>query len=1173
MNLSTLRILPLLCLLATSAAHLHGAENQAILVEKEGRVVLTKSGKPTAPAEKGAVLEARDRIGTGESSRAVLRMSERWFARIDEETELTITPAAFGAKDAKALDVALGGAFIYSREAEGEVQIQTPSATGGLRGTQLLVRVAKDGTSHFHVLEGRVDLANPHGRVSLAAGEAGEASKDKAPRKTAVIQARNILQWALYYPAVLQPEDLPLSQTEQRHLDPSLNAYRQGDLLAALALHPKNIPPTSTNTRLYHAAVLLAAGRVDAARAAIAQTPTEHPARKALELMLAAVLLHERPAPLPDSPSASALIAESYYQQSRSQLAPALDAARRAAALLPTSGFAWTRVAELEFSHGRIPAARAALARALHHTPRNAQAHALSGFLLCAENRIAPAQSAFEAAIAIDPALGNAWLGLGLTKIKQGHTSEGRADLQTAATLEPTRSFLYSYHGKALSAAGLSSLARKDLDLARQLDPADPTPWLYSAIQNQQENAYNTAIADFRESLRLNENRRVYRSQFLLDQDRAVRGANLAKVYQNAGMDDLAVREAVRAVEADYSNPSAHLFLANAYDALRDPSRVSLRHETPWFNELLLSFLLSPVGGGPLSQFVSQQEYSKLLETDGLGGSYLGEWRSDGILTQRASTFLTSGRFSAGIDALYHYDNGLRPNNATSREEIYWQFKYQLSPDDVLYSLGKFQDQESGDRFLTTDNRPLSPRLDFEEKQQPGLLLAGLNHRWAPGSHTLFLGGRLAAQQRITDPLTNQLILAHSDAPPLGSIPPESIASDPFNLSIQRKFEIYSAELQHLWDTEHHTLLLGSRIQDGTFSTSASLSALNPATQPLYSNPAADQLFDTPFSRQSFYTYDFLKLTPTLTLLGGASWDHIEKPVNFRSAPISSRSESIERFNPKIGAVFSPSQALSLRAAYTESLGGVSFDESVRLEPAQFAGFNQSFRTIISESLVGSVEAPVFKTLGLAAEGALPSNTWWSASLHLLRQEVDRSTGAFELLTDSAFPTGQAIFPSSTPQQLRYDERILTLGLNQLIDREFALGARYRHTTADLSTSYPLIPSSIAPAAHATDSGTLQHLLLCANWNSPSGWFARAEANWYSQNQERSLASLPPTHTGDDDFWQFHLQTGYRFHRNLCEITTGILNITGADYRLSPLTSNELLPRDPTLFVRVRLSF
>ncbi len=106
-----------------------------------------------------------------------------------------------------------------------------------------------------------------------------------------------------------------------------------------------------------------------------------------------------------------------------------------------------------------------------------------------------------------------------------------------------------------------------------------------------------------------------------------MRGTNLAAIYLNDGMPEQSVREAVRAVNNDYSSAAAHLFLANSYNALRDPTRVLLRYETAWFNELLVSNLLSPVGGGPLSQFVSEQEYSKLFEHDGLGIS-----NGDGLL-------------------------------------------------------------------------------------------------------------------------------------------------------------------------------------------------------------------------------------------------------------------------------------------------------------------------------------------------------------------------------------------------------------------------------------------------------------------------------------------------------------------------------------------------------------
>lgn len=117
---------------------------------------------------------------------------------------------------------------------------------------------------------------------------------------------------------------------------------------------------------------------------------------------------------------------------------------------------------------------------------------------------------------------------------------------------------------------------------------ADPTPWLYLALLRQEQNRINEAIRALEESVARNENRRVFRSRLLLDEDRAVRGANLASLYRDAGMREVAVREAGRAVDADYANASAHLFLAHSYNALRDPRQADLRYETAWFGEFLM---------------------------------------------------------------------------------------------------------------------------------------------------------------------------------------------------------------------------------------------------------------------------------------------------------------------------------------------------------------------------------------------------------------------------------------------------------------------------------------------------------------------------------------------------------------------------------------------------------
>src|SRR5213075_312254 len=179
------------------------------------------------------------------------------------------------------------------------------------------------------------------------------------------------------------------------------------------------------------------------------------------------------------------------------------------------------------------------------------------------------------------------------------------------------------------------------------------TPWLYSALLHQQENQVNQAVADLEKSQELNDNRSVFRSRLLLDQDRAVRSANLAAIYSEAGMTEVSVREASRAVNSDYANYSAHLFLANSYNQLRDPNQINLRYETPWLSEYLIANLLAPVAASTLSQTVSQQEYSRLFAGDGFGVASSTEYFSRGDWIQAGAQYGTFGNFGYAVDTLY----------------------------------------------------------------------------------------------------------------------------------------------------------------------------------------------------------------------------------------------------------------------------------------------------------------------------------------------------------------------------------------------------------------------------------------------------------------------------------------------------------------------------------------
>ena len=87
------------------------------------------------------------------------------------------------------LDISNGAAYFFSREKPRELEIRTPAATGGLRGTEFHVRVEASGRTQITMFDGEVELSNAAGRILLKSGEQGEVEPGKAPHKTAVLDA------------------------------------------------------------------------------------------------------------------------------------------------------------------------------------------------------------------------------------------------------------------------------------------------------------------------------------------------------------------------------------------------------------------------------------------------------------------------------------------------------------------------------------------------------------------------------------------------------------------------------------------------------------------------------------------------------------------------------------------------------------------------------------------------------------------------------------------------------------------------------------------------------------------------------------------------------------------------------------------------------------------------
>jgi tetratricopeptide (TPR) repeat protein len=1104
------------------------------------------------PAVEGQAFFIGYRVRTLTNSHATVWLRTRHPVKLGERSTLDILSPS--GQSGLWLKLWRGSVYFFSREKPRDVQIDTPSATGGHLGTEFLV-FADEERTFMAVYDGKATLTNQFGGVEIAAGQMAEARAGQAPAM--VLKAENIVQWWLYYPGVLDADDLDFTAAERINLGASLEAYRAGDLSRAFAAYPSYPSPADPATeagRIYLAGLLLSAGQVGKAETLLGQLKTNASPAEALRWVIAAVQGNVDRSPEVRT-SASEWLGLSYYYQARHELEKAREAAQKSVAVSTNFALGWERVAELEFSFGNIRAAQTSLERSLQLASNNAQAHALKGFLLSADNRMKAARESFERAIQLDSSLGNAWLGRGLGRIRTGDEPGGRMDLQTAAVLDPDRAFLRSYLGKAFSDVGEPEKAELEFQRAKELDPKDPTPWLYSALHYRDERRVNEAVTNLEWSLELNDNRAVYRSRFLLDQDRAVRSSGLALVYRDAGLTETSVREAARAVSDDYANASAHLFLSDSFNALRDPTRFNLRYETVWFNERLLANLLGPAGSVSLSQSISQQEYTRMFERDRLGLSNATEYRSDGQWRENASQFGTFGPFSYSLDLDYQHNGGVRPNNELDRIEWYSTLKYQVTSRDSALILAKYQDYHSGDNFQYYDPAQASRYFTYDEQQAP-LIVGGWNHEWAPGVNTLFLGGRLENDQQFSDRNVPELVLFRDTANNI-----VSVGSQTFDIRQDSQLEIYTAELNQIIQRGRHTLVLGGRVQAGDIQTHSLVA--NPGSNTnLFNTPPADTHIDEDYFRGSAYAYYTLELPTRLRLTGGVAYDNMRLPSNFRIPPVSAGEESRDQLSPKAALVWDPADHLTLRGIYAKSLGGLSLDESFRLEPTQLAGFPQSFRNIISESAVGSVAAPEYEVIGGGIDFKLQGHVYAGVQYDRLSSDVRQTAGVFDYINFTP-----PIVPGSTRQNLDYQEQDVTIYLNKLVGREWAIGGTYRYTWSELAQSYPEIPA-VYPGARRLDRAELHNVNLFLLYNHTCGFFARAEALIYWQHNVADSAGLE-----DDSFYQVNLWTGWRFPRQRVEFSVGVLNLNDTDYRLNPITPYSELPRERVFATRLLFSF
>jgi tetratricopeptide (TPR) repeat protein len=857
--------------------------NQSVgtLVSLQGEVQIQREGRSDWQS---AAMDVKfcpgDTLRVNADARAAVFLSNESILRIDQNSSIHFLKPS--PDNISIIKIFRGIFHIFSHRPH-SLKVITPYVNGDVEGTEFLVRVDSEATV-ITVFEGLVTAGNAGGRLNLSDGQSALARQGKAPMAITIVRPRDAVEWTLYYPDIVE--------------------YYKHSLDNEVAAQFR---------RINHD---LSIGRVDVARDSLEKILLKDPNNsqalalssiietvgnnkdQALEFAVRATKIN------PDS--ASAGLALSYAYQAQFNITAALETLKHAAASNPENGLVKARLAELLLSVGELDQALAAASEAASLNPSSGLGWTVLGFAHLSRIETDEAMASFSKAIELDSAFPLARLGLGLAKIREGKLEDGRADIEIAAALDPGNAIIRSYLGKAYFEEKRDSNAQRQYEIAKQLDPSDPTPWLYDAIRKETSNCPVEALHDLQQSIALNDNRAVYRSRLLLDDDLAARSAGLGRIYTDLGFEQLAQAEGSKSLQADPSNYSTHRFLADIYSNIP-------HHEIARVSELLQSQLLQPLNITPVQPQLSESDMS-ILEGTGPSSASTNEFNplflrdrttlqasgvagNNGILGNEMVMSGIEGRLSYSLGQLHYQTKGIRDNNDL-KQDIYTVFlQTMLSPTTSLMTEVRYKEKNYGDLTFQFDPTDFSSTLRQDE--QAKTMRIGMRHDLAPNS--ILLGTAIISSDNGSIETGNDGFQGSTD------------------ISIQTDGQM--AEVQHIYKGQW------INIQSGAGYLSADETDIFKQTFPFL----MVQNDDNTTKHVTIYSYSRIDL----------SHDFVST-IGFGMDSIDSQMKTSKELSPKLGITWQPQKTTLIRAAVFKSVTRfLIYGQTI--EPTQISGFNQFF--------------------------------------------------------------------------------------------------------------------------------------------------------------------------------------------------------------------------------------
>jgi len=505
----------------------------------------------------GQFLAPGDAVRTGADGWAAILLADESLLQINRQSHLVLkqVPATAGwhqktpvlpaglSQKRSVYRVESGEIWLRNKNAAAAIEIQTPTVSAGVRGTELDLSVAPDLSVTLTVLEGRVGAWNERESLELARGEQLVARPGQPLVKRLLVSPEDAVQWTIPIPPLLDYRDLPLLTKdldalarERQSLEAALQARPRDEArLIKLGQVERDLGRPGRAAELFEAALQLRPGQAraltglgwtwldrrrpeEALKAFEAAQPPEPMTwlgRSAAQALLglpgeAARAVSEGLKFYPGSPLLR--LQEAFLLLSGGRIKEAQEVLGRLTADRPEQGLAWGLLALSRLALNHKAEALKAAQEAVRTAPGSPTPWLIKAYAHQAAFDLEAALEATGKALALAPDNVPALVNLGKLRFGMDYLDRAWAAVERAVGLAPGDAEARNVLGFLLLARGRADEATAAFNRAAELDPGLGEPHLGLALAHMRRGNEGSALEELSTAVLLEPRRALFLS-------------------------------------------------------------------------------------------------------------------------------------------------------------------------------------------------------------------------------------------------------------------------------------------------------------------------------------------------------------------------------------------------------------------------------------------------------------------------------------------------------------------------------------------------------------------------------------------------------------------------------------------------------------------------------------